>query len=142
MSRTAKALYPFLLFDGNCREAMDFYADLLDGEVEYHTFEGLPGGAPEGAENNIMHATLRAEELTLLASDRMPGDSSPVVTGNTVTLSLYASGFESGEEIFARLSADGGTVMMPYTSAFWGGHFGMLTDRYGIQWMVSCEETT
>ena len=128
------SLNPYLAFNGNAREAMEFYKGVLGGSLEMQTF-GEAGQQMEGGDpNHIMHAHLDADEITLMASDAMPGR--PVEFGGNVSLSLQGTDAEALGKIFEGL-AEGGTVMLPLEEQFWGDTFGMLADRFGFQWMVN-----
>ena len=83
----------------------------------------------------VMHSTFVSPALKFMASDGRPG-SRPAETGN-ITMSLATKDIAEGERVFAALAA-GGTVEMPLADAFWGARFGLLTDRYGIAWMLNC----
>ncbi|MEW5850212.1 MAG: VOC family protein [Myxococcota bacterium] len=124
---------PYLNFDGNTEEAMKFYADVLGGKLDLMRFSdgGMPH--PPEAKNRVMHATLMTDSITLMASDTQPGQ--PVVKGNQVHISLNFSDKNEQTRVWERLSA-GANVTMPLGDQFWG-RFGMLTDRYGIQWMLN-----
>jgi PhnB protein len=125
---------PYLAFNGNAREAMEFYAGVLGGKLDIQTI-GEAGQAMPGAdENNVMHAQLEAGEIVLMASDSMPGREAK--TGTNVSLSLQGTDAAELKKAFDLL-AEGGTVMLPLEEQFWGDTFGMLTDRFGIQWMVN-----
>jgi len=132
-------LSPYLTFEGNCREAMAFYKDAIGGELEFHTFESMPEEVPADVKDRIMHASLRGGGVELMASDSMPGHSPEIVNGNSVALSVATHAVLDARGMFERL-ADGGKVTMPFEPAFWGGDFGMLTDRFGMHWMVSSVE--
>lgn len=126
-------LSPYVAFDGDAREAMEFYQGVLGGELTVSTFgeSGMPG--PD--EDMVMHARLTSPAgFTLMASDTPPGmDYRP---GENIAISLSG---EDGEELrgyFAGLSA-GGSVQMPLERQAWGDEFGALVDRFGIGWMVS-----
>ena len=84
--------------------------------------------------NKIMHARFVGDGLRFMASDGMPGQDRP--SSSNVALSLYTANSQDGARVFDALS-QGGTVSMPLQEVFWGGRFGMLTDRYGIEWMMS-----
>lgn len=135
-----KPLTPYLFFDGNCREAMKFYQSCLGGELEMYTYAEAPEGVqcPEGnsppAKDKIMHACLRVGDLALMASDNPA--SAPLV-GDNVSLSMDCETIQRTQEFFAVLSS-GGKVVMPLADTFWGAHFGMFTDKYGFNWMLSC----
>ncbi len=130
----------YLTFNGNCEEAMGFYKDVLNGEfTTMMRFSEAPPGAfsvPEEYQNQVMHCTLEAQGAVLMASDTMEPDKLNV--GSHCSLSIGVKTEDEGAAIFNQLS-EGGHVAMPFEDAFWGGKFGMLVDRYGIQWMVSSE---
>jgi len=129
-------LAPYLAFNGNCEEALNFYKDCLGGTIsEVHRFEGSPMEQQLGPDfkNKIMHATFTFDGGTLMASDNPQG--APAETN--VTLSLGLDDAQRGAEIFNKLSA-GGDVSLPFEKQFWGATFGMFKDRYGIAWMVNC----
>jgi PhnB protein len=130
-------LEPYIYFHGTCEEALAFYAKCLDGKVVGLTrFADSPmqEHAPPGYRDKVMHATLEADGIRLMASDGRPG--SPPDGEDDIALSLGLPDAERAKRIFDAL-ADGGEVTMPFEDAFWGGKFGSLTDRFGIQWMLS-----
>ena len=127
---------PYLTFAGNCRKAMTFYKEALDGELDVMTFEGAPVDIPEEQKNNVMHASLKFGDALIMASDSMPGQQ--VDNGNSVHISISSTDVEEAEKFFNNL-AKGGTVLMPFEKTFWGAKFGMLTDKFGISWMVNCQ---
>ncbi len=134
-------LEPYLQFDGNCEEALAFYATVFGGEVTaLNRFEGAPmeHELPPGYGTKIMHANFRSPDLAFMASDGMPGTDRS--GGGRVSLSLGGRDVAEAERVFAALSA-GGTVTMPMADTFWGAKFGMVTDRYGVNWMVNCERS-
>ena len=136
-----KDLVAYLNFDGNTREAMTFYSACLGAKVEMHTFgENMPGGMPPGmeaAKDWIMHARLtKGSAAILMASDGMPGMALHV--GNNFSVSVHCESAEEVDRLFAAFS-EGGTARMPVTDASWGARFGMLTDKFGIQWMFNYE---
>lgn len=136
---TNAMLHPYLAFDGNCREAMTFYHGIFGGDIYFMTFGEAPmEGMAEENKDRIMHASLTSGNLVLMASDSMPGMSPEIVNGTAVSLSIASKDLAESKEIFQNLS-DGGTVTMPFEPAFWGATFGMLTDKFGMHWMVNCE---
>src|SRR5262245_13382482 len=130
----ASRLNPYISFDGNTREAMEFYKQVLGGELGRSTCGEL--GAPdEPGPDKIMHAQLESPSgFTLMASDRPPGmEYKP---GDNISISL--SGDDSGElHGYWDNLASGGTVTMPLEKQMWGDEFGMVRDRFGITWMVN-----
>lgn len=89
--------------------------------------------------NKIMHISLPiSQETVLMGSDSFEGFGSKIIEGNNFSISINCETTEEVDRMFTGLS-DGGTVKMPLNKTFWGSYFGMLIDRYGIHWMVSCE---
>ncbi|MBN8730547.1 MAG: VOC family protein [Acidobacteria bacterium] len=131
-----KAINVYLNFDGNCLEAMTFYAKCLGAELTSHSFADIPGGAPPGSEGRTMHACVSKGPLAIMASDTMPG--MPFMPGNNFSISIAPDSKEETDQLFAALIA-GGQIVMPLGDQFWGAYFGMLKDRFGIHWMLNCE---
>jgi len=130
-------LNTYLAFNGNCEEAMRFYEDVLSGEIKLmmRFSEAPPGEFPvtEEMKNQIMHCSLEFNGCTILASDNT--QSNP---GNNFSLSLGSDDEEQAVKIFNSL-LEGGSIIMPFDTVFWGGKFGMLVDKFGIQWMMSTD---
>ncbi len=129
---------PYLHFDGNCEEAITFYATALDGSIEsLNRYGGSPLDAMAGEthKDKIMHATVVAGDVKLMASDTVPGHERGSGSAK-ITLSLQSTDATKALKTFEALAA-GGEVTMPLQDVFWGGRFGMLTDRFGIGWMMS-----
>lgn len=130
-------LNPYITFRGEAREAMTFYRSVLGGELTMSTFGESGMGQDPATADQIMHAQLEAPGgLTLMGADTPPGmESAP---GDTVSISL--SGPAQDEErlrgCYTALS-EGARSTLPLEKAPWGDWFGMLTDRYGIGWMVN-----
>jgi PhnB protein len=129
----AQLLNPYLNFDGNAREAMEFYRDALGGELEVNTF-GEYGGTPA---DGVMHSYLGTPAgFHLMASDLPEGQAHD--PGTNITISLSGDDAEALGGYFAKL-AEGGTVSMPLEKQMWGDTFGMLIDKFGIHWMVNIQ---
>ncbi|MDA8457068.1 VOC family protein [Acidovorax sp. GBBC 3334] len=132
---------PYLFFDGNCEEALEFYARCLGGAVQsVQRYGGSPleKQLPAHWCDKIMHATLEAPGgHRFMASDRMPGQPFGGHAGFSMSINC-PSDAAHGERIFRGLS-EGGMVTMPFTVTFWGAHFGTLVDRFGVGWMVNCD---
>lgn len=128
----------YLFFGGRCEEALEFYRTAIGAQVEFlmrykDSPEGTPPGmVPPGFENKVMHATLRIGETRLMASDGCETGSG----FDGFSLSLTVPTEAEATRAFAAL-ADGGEVRMPLGKTFWSPCFGMLTDRFGIGWMVT-----
>ena len=127
-----KTIQAYLTFNGNCREAMNFYAEALGGEVSLLTYTEMPDAPAEGGDR-VMHARLTGGSAVLLGSDMPVGRM--VQAGENFQLSVECEALEEEERIFQALSA-GGTITMPLQDTFWGSHFGMLTDKFGVRWML------
>ncbi|MEX2209976.1 MAG: VOC family protein [Patescibacteria group bacterium] len=128
-------LTPYLSFkDSKTKEAMEFYRGIFGGELKMQTFGDTPMDFPEEKKALIMHASLEGGAMNLFASDGAKDED--YVAGTNVNLSINGSDEQKLREYFDDLS-EGGTVTMPLEKAFWGDLFGMVTDKYGIHWMVN-----
>jgi len=129
---------PYLFFNGCCEEALDFYVKALGAEVTLLMRckeSPEPMGLPPGSEDKVLHANLRIGESVLMASDGM---CAAPTTFSGFSLALAAESPEQAAAWFAALG-EGGKVDMPLQQTFWAKSFGMLSDRFGVSWMVSCE---
>ncbi len=135
----------YLTFNGDCREAFEFYKSVLGGEFNYiGTFGEMPQQPDmppmkEGEKNKIMHISLPvSDETVLMGSDSSDTYGPTVIQGNNFSISINTDSSGEADRIFNGLSA-GGKVTMPLNETFWGAYFGMLTDKFGINWMVNVE---
>ena len=127
-------LNPYINFDGDAREAMEFYRDVLGGELVINTF-GEYGSDDPAIADKTMHAQLESDlGFTLMASDSMPDQ--PATPGGNISVSLSGEEGDKLRGYWEKLS-DGGNVMMPLEKQMWGDEFGMCTDRFGVPWMVN-----
>ncbi|MBB2986492.1 VOC family protein [Terracoccus luteus] len=128
-------LNPYLNFTDSARAAMEFYRGILGGELSISTF-GEFGTPPEGASaDGVMHAQLETPAgYTLMASDAPPG--MPLDEGSSMSISLSGDDADELRGYFEKL-ADGGTVTVPLERQMWGDEFGMVTDRFGVGWLVN-----
>lgn len=131
----------YLFFNGDCEDALNFYAQCLGGKVTaLMRFEGTPidnAQLPAGWKQKVMHANFEADGAKFMASDGMPGQRNPPYGG--FALSVYLpNDVEKARRVFDALGV-GGEVTMPFAPPFWGGHFGTLKDKFGVPWMVSTE---
>lgn len=127
---------PYLNFDGNCREAMNFYANCFGAELQMMPFSQAPAEVPvpPGANDRILHARLSKGPFVLMASDCPPG--MPLEQGNNFSIALHCDNAQEIDKIFGALGKKG-KVLMPLGETFWAQRFGMLTDQFGINWMLS-----
>jgi len=131
-------LTAYLNFPGTCREAFEFYAKSLNGEIVMMLTHGdSPAAehAPPNWQDKIMHARLMVGDQTLMGSDAGPEHYLPT-QGFSVAIGVDT--VAEAERVFAAMSA-GGTVQLPIQQTFWAERFGMLVDKYKIAWMVNCE---
>ena len=128
----------YLFFDGRCEEAMQFYVKALGAEVNVllrFTDSPEPAMAPSGSGHKIMHACLRIGDADVMMSDGQCAGQ-PRFEGFSLSLSLPDA--RRAEEMLAAL-ADGGQVQMPLQRTFWSPSFGMVTDRFGVSWMLNVQ---
>ncbi len=127
------SLDAYLFFDGNCREAMEFYKRVFGGTLDMQTYGEVPGDTPgkEKMKDKIIHAALRGGDITLMGSD-----SDKHLGIGKIELSISGEDEAKLRKIFEGLSADG-KVRSPLEKAFWGDTFGALTDKFGTEWMVN-----
>ena len=134
---------PYLTFEGQAAEALDFYTKALGGQVLYkQTFRESELGPqmPEAWKDKIMHAAFEAGGLQLMMSDTADSETK-VQSGDQVALALNLSSEQEVQQVFELLSV-GGTVDMALETTDWGAKFGMLTDKFGIKWMLNYEGET
>ena len=130
-------MHPYLAFDGNCRQAFEFYEACLRGKITFLMTNGespMASRMPAGEHGRIMHVSLEWNGQTLAGADTPPGHYR-APQGFHIALNL--TDCAEAERIFAALSA-GGAVEMPLQQTFWAQRFGMLTDRFGVPWMINC----
>jgi PhnB protein len=130
------SVQPYLFFGGRCEEALEFYHTAVGAQVEMLMRYGEspePHGLPECFADKVMHSSVRIGETTLMASD---GRCEGMVSFEGFSLSINVPNEAEAERVFNAL-AEGGLVTMPLEKTFWAPKFGMLTDRFGVGWMVS-----
>jgi PhnB protein len=140
---TSLKLQPYIFFWGRCQEALEYYKSVFGGTYEMTTVANGPMAeqAPPDWQDKVMHASFTSGDLTFLCADgRSPARAVDPDAGN-IDLCLTVGSAADGERVCKTL-ADGGSVTMPFEKAFWGGYFGMLTDKFGIGWMVTAEPET
>lgn len=132
---------PYLNFNGRCDEALAFYQKALGAKVEMlmrfsDSPEPMPPGAiPAGSENKVMHSSLRVGDTVLMATD---GGCSEASGFHGISLSISVKDVAEADRVWNALG-EGGTVQMPIGKTFWSPRFGVLTDRFGVSWMINTE---
>jgi PhnB protein len=131
-------LEPYLFFSGKCEQALNAYVKIFNGKIDGLTrFKDMPADqGPQitpGTENNVMHARFAADGFKFMASDGRPGQE---YKDGPISLSISVGSKAEADRIFAALG-DGGKLDMPMQDTFWGSYFGMVTDKFGIDWMIS-----
>jgi PhnB protein len=129
-----KTIDPYLIFNGNCRQAMEFYRDCLGADLNILTYAEGPGDHPDAVKDKIMHARLTKGQAVIMASD--PHDGKPQTQGDNFFLNLNCDSLDEIERLFTAIGKNG-KVLMPLADMFWGDRFGMVTDQFGINWMFS-----
>ncbi len=131
-------LVTYLSFDGNTREALEFYAQVLGGKVIAMMQYGETPAAEHvsaSAHQAIMHGCVEFGEYSLMGTDATPEHPYEGIKGASVVVALHDP--SEAERIFSALS-EGGEVTMPLMETFWAQRYGMFTDRFGVSWMVNC----
>lgn len=141
---------PYLNFNGNTEEVFNFYKSIFGGDFPFlMRFNEAPEDAnevegcvdepiPENEANGIMHIALPIGKTMLMGTD-VPSTMPPATAGSNISLCVSVDSRADADRIFTALG-DGGTVQMPMQDMFWGDYYGMLVDKYEIQWMVSYNE--
>ena len=129
----------YLNFNGNCRQAFDFYRSVFGGDfISISSFGEGPDdmGMPEDEKDHIMHVTLPIGDSVLMGSDTSAAFGPPYQAGNNFSVSCHPQTREETDRLFAGISA-GGTVTMPLQDVFWGSYFGSCVDKFGVPWMFN-----
>jgi PhnB protein len=132
-------LNPYLRFnDGKCREAMEFYKDIFGGTVEYMTIGESPmaGDMPKEKQGLIMHAVLVSGGIKFMGADMMRNKA---VIGDNVSVAVSNSSEQELNQQFDKL-AQGGDIFMKPEMMPWGGVYGMVTDKYGVEWQLNFQK--
>lgn len=135
----------YITFNGNCEEAFRFYQSIFGGEfTQFSRFNEMPPsedgqGMPDDQKNRIMHVSLPiSNETAIMGSDTGGEWAASFIAGNNFSVSINVDSRAEADKIFNGLS-QGGHVTMPLSDTFWGSYFGMCTDKFGINWMMSCD---
>lgn len=129
-----KAIQPYLFFNGNCREAMQFYASTFGTQVHMMTYAEGPN-CPEGDGDRVMHASINSPDGSALMASDTPS-ARPIPEGGNFNVCIGCDSPEEQDRIFAALS-EGGHVYQQLQDTFWGARFGMLRDKFGLGWMLN-----
>lgn len=133
-------LNPYLNFDSNCREAMNFYKDCLGGELFLQTVGEMPAMAaqmPASMKDHILHSTLTSSDIVIMASDLHRVTR---LEGNTVHLCINCDAADQLHTFFTKLAA-GGEITEPIADMPWGGTYGALTDKFGKHWVFNYQKS-
>jgi len=129
--------YPYISFQGNCEDAINFYAQLFNAEVsDKKTYNDAEIDLPESYRNKISHVELTGNGISIMAYDVAP--DTPLNSGNKVVMSLDLQDKSKAQTLFDALSKDG-TVHEALTESDWNALYGRCTDRFNVQWMINCD---
>jgi len=137
-------LNPYLNFAGNTEEAFNFYKSIFGGEFiggikRFKDFPGSEKMSPEDA-NKIMHVALPiGKDHVIMATDALESMGQKLIQGNNFYISINTDTKEEADTLFAKLS-EGGKIELPIQETFWGAYFGMLEDKFRIQWMINLDK--
>lgn len=133
------AIQPYLHFEDNCKEAMEFYHKLFGGELEIMQIGESPAKEefPEDLYDQVLHARLSNDDFHMMASD-MCGQGE-LKRGNSIQLNLNCSSEKEIKELYKELSKDG-KILSELKKEFWGALFAMVIDRFGVRWMLSLDK--
>ncbi len=127
---------PYIAFKGNCREAIEFYRRALKAEVLFTQTFGESPMSDMGPAENIMHCSMKVGDSTIMMCDD-PRPGAAAGDGN-ISLAIGLNDPDRAKQYFDNL-AEGGAVIMPLEKTFWAEAFGMVTDKFGVKWMVNCD---
>lgn len=136
----------YLTFNGNCKEAFNFYRSVFGGEFGYvgrfgemPPLEGMPP-IPDNEKNKIMHISLPvSKETCLMGCDSSAAPGETTVAGNNFSITVNGNDKAEADRLFSRLS-EGGKITLPMDHTFWGSYYGLFTDKFGINWMINFSE--
>jgi len=130
------AVNPYIAFKGNCREAIEFYKTALSADVLFTQTVGESPMSNLGSATNIMHCTMKVGDSTIMMCDD-PKPEAAAGDGN-ISLAIGLNDPEWARQLFGNL-ADGGSVIMPLEKTYWAEAFGVVTDKFGVKWIVNCD---
>ena len=131
-------MHAYLMFDGQCEAAFNRYAEVFGGKLEMMRYADSPEDmeVPAEYQQRVMHVCLTVGEQLLMASDNLPQYPYEGIKGCSVSLQL--DNVPEAERLYEALSSAGGSVQMELQATFWATRFAMLTDRFGVSWMINC----
>ncbi len=137
---------PYLAFNGNCEAAFNFYKSVFGGEFSYiGRYKDMPATEhpiPDSEKDKIMHVSLPiSKETNLFGADTPEASGYKVSFGDNISLSINVESEAEAKRIFNTLAV-GGKVTMSLEKTFWSPLFGMLADKFGVNWMISCENNS
>ncbi len=137
------ALSVYLNFDGNCREAVQFYADVFNTEMqEIMTYEQMPPeegvDLPEDAKDMVLHTHLDIKGTMVMFSDVLPGMGGPIKMGNNISITVVSEDLAEIQQLYDRLK-EGGIIDMELGETFFSKAFASLTDQFGIPWQLDLD---
>ena len=127
---------PYIAFKGNCRQAIEFYKNALNAEVLFTQTVGESPISNMGPAENIMHCSIKIGNSTIMMCDDPRPDAA--ASGGNISLAIGLNDPERAKQVFGNLAKDG-SVIMPLEKTYWAEAFGMLTDKFGVRWMVNCD---
>jgi PhnB protein len=127
---------PYIAFKGNCRQAIEFYKNALGAEVLFIQTVGESPMSNMGPAENITHCTIKVGDSTIMMCDD-PRPEAAAGDGH-ISLAIGLNDPERAKQLFGNLAKDG-SVVMPLNKTYWAEAFGMVTDKFGIKWMVNCD---
>lgn len=133
---------PYISFQGNCKEAVEFYKEKLGAEVLFTQTYGDSPMAEHAPDNPdaVMHTSFKIGDSVVMACDNVWKEGEwATVMGNNISLAYGTNDASDAESKFEAMS-DGGKITMPIQETFWAERFGMLTDKFGINWMFNCDK--
>lgn len=133
-----QGIKPYITFTGNCEEAINFYKDKLGGEALFMQRYGESPMKGMGPDDAIMHASIKIGNSIIMCSDNCSKEH-PTTVGNNISLAMGADDAAQAESMFERMS-EGANIIMPMQETYWAERFGMLTDKFGINWMFNVDK--
>lgn len=129
-------VHPYIAFRGNCREAIEYYKEAIGAELVYAQTYGESPMPDMGSGDGIMHCAVKIGDTNIMMCDDFHSEDFAV--GGNISLAIGMDNVDRARRVFDGL-ADGGQVTMPLDKTFWAEAFGMVTDKFGIKWMVNCD---